>query len=70
MTAEQRLTFAHLPPGSTTWNIIGLGNSSVLLFSNRVSQLDFVSSTTGWAVTASGLLGTTDGGVNWTVLHA
>jgi hypothetical protein len=63
------ITFAQLPLGSTSWNTISLGNSSVQLFSNGVSQLDFVNAATGWAVTASGLLGTTDGGVNWTVLH-
>jgi photosystem II stability/assembly factor-like uncharacterized protein len=64
------VTFAQLPPGATSWSTISLGSSSVVLFSNGVSQLDFLNSTTGWAVTASGLLGTTDGGVNWTVLHA
>jgi photosystem II stability/assembly factor-like uncharacterized protein len=64
------MTFAQLPFGASSWNTINLDNSSVLLFSNGVSQLDFASSTTGWAVTTSSLLGTTDGGVNWTVLHA
>jgi photosystem II stability/assembly factor-like uncharacterized protein len=70
IVGHRLITFAQLTPGSTSWSTISLGNSSVPLFSNGVSQLDFVNSTTGWAVTASGLLRTTDGGVNWTVLHA
>ena len=35
-----------------------------------LTQLDFVDALHGWAVAKAGLIGSSDGGVTWTVLHA
>jgi photosystem II stability/assembly factor-like uncharacterized protein len=55
-----------LPFGATSWK--QLTASSRLLAG--ITQLDFLDATHGWAITKTGLIGTTDGGVTWTVLRA
>ncbi|MGO8950299.1 MAG: hypothetical protein ACLQUY_22095 [Ktedonobacterales bacterium] len=64
-----QVTLYQLPDGATTWTKINTGGSSLALLSG-LTQLDFVSPNTGWAVTPAGLIGTADGGVTWAVLHA
>ncbi|MGO8949366.1 MAG: hypothetical protein ACLQUY_17295 [Ktedonobacterales bacterium] len=64
-----QVTLYQLPVGATSWVKITTGSSSAGLLGG-ITQLDFVSQTSGWAVTQAGLIGTTDGGVSWTVLHA
>jgi hypothetical protein len=63
-----QVTLYHLPLGATSWSKINTGSSSAALLSG-ITQLAFVK-TTGWAVTHAGLVGTTDGGVTWALLHA
>lgn len=58
-----------LSSGATAWTVITPASSSVGLLKD-MTQLDFVDATHGWALTKYGLIGTTDGGVTWTVLHA
>jgi len=53
-----------LPTGASSWTQITSGG----LFTG-LTQLDFLDATHGWAVTDAGLVGTTDGGVTWNVLH-
>lgn len=64
-----QVTLYQLPLGATSWTAIKTGSGSVGLLSG-ITQLNMVNQTTGWAVTSAGLIGTTDGGVTWTVLHA
>lgn len=66
-----QVTFYQLPAGATSWTKINTESSSEALLGGII-QLDFVNPTTGWAVTHGGLslLGTTNGGVTWTLLHA
>jgi len=64
-----QVTVYQLPVGATSWTKIGTERSSAALL-RAITRLDFVNPTTGWAVTSSGLIGTSDGGVTWTVLHA
>ena len=64
-----QVTLYRLPVGATSWTKINTERSSAALL-RAITQLDFVNPTTGWAVTSSGLIGTSDGGVTWTVLHA
>jgi hypothetical protein len=68
VTLNGRVTLYQLPAGAASWTKINTGGSSTALLSG-MTQLDFVSPTIGWAVTQAGLIGTTDGGVTWTVLH-
>ncbi len=68
-TVSGQVTLYQLPLGATSWTKITASSNSVGLLSG-LTQLDFVNSTTGWAVTSAGLIGTTDGGVTWSVLHA
>ncbi len=68
-TVSGQVTLYQLPLGATSWTKITASSSSVGLLSG-LTQLEFVNSTTGWAVTSAGLIGTTDGGVTWSVLHA
>jgi photosystem II stability/assembly factor-like uncharacterized protein len=68
-TINGQVTLYQLPLGATSWTKITTSSSSMALLSG-LTQLDFVNPTTGWAVTSAGLIGTTDGGVTWTVLHA
>jgi len=69
VTLNGQATLYQLPVGATSWTQINTGGSSTALLSG-ITQLDFVNPTTGWAVTHAGLIGTTDGGMTWTVLHA
>jgi hypothetical protein len=69
LTDNGQVTLYQLPLGATSWTTIQTGSSSVRLLSG-ITQLNMVNQTTGWAVTSAGLIGTTDGGVTWTVLHA
>ena len=69
VTVNGQVTLYQLPTGATSWTKINTGSSSTALLSG-ITQLDFVNQTTGWAVTHAGLIGTTDGGVTWTLLHA
>ncbi|MGO8950767.1 MAG: hypothetical protein ACLQUY_24570 [Ktedonobacterales bacterium] len=66
-----QVTLYQLPAGATSWTKITTESSSAALL-RAIIQLDFVNPTTGWAVTHGGLslIGTTNGGVTWTVLHA
>ncbi|MGO8948328.1 MAG: hypothetical protein ACLQUY_11845 [Ktedonobacterales bacterium] len=64
-----QVTLDQLPVGATSWTKITTDSSSTALLSG-ITQLNFVNPTIGWAVTTAGLLGTTDGGVTWTALHA
>jgi hypothetical protein len=68
VTVNGQVTLYQLPLGATSWTKITTGSSSTALLSG-ITQLDFVNQTTGWAVTQAGLIGTTDGGVTWTLLH-
>jgi photosystem II stability/assembly factor-like uncharacterized protein len=68
-TLSGQVTLYQLPVGGASWTKINTGDGSLALLSG-VTRLDFVSQLAGWAVTSSGLIGTTDGGVTWTVLHA
>ncbi len=68
-TVSGQVTLYQLPLGATNWAKITTSSSSLALLSG-LTQLDFVNPTTGWAVTTAGLIGTADGGVTWTVLHA
>jgi len=54
-----------LLPGASSWTPI---NSTSGLLAG-LTKLDFVDGSNGWAVTQSGLIETTDGGVTWTPLH-
>jgi photosystem II stability/assembly factor-like uncharacterized protein len=58
-----------LSSGATGWTPINTASNSVGLLKD-LTQLDFVDATHGWALTKFGLIGTTDGGVTWTVLPA
>jgi hypothetical protein len=69
LSESGQVTLYRLPLGTTSWTTIQTGGSSVRLLSG-ITQLNMVNQTTGWAVTSAGLIGTTDGGVIWTVLHA
>jgi photosystem II stability/assembly factor-like uncharacterized protein len=55
--------------GATGWTVISTASSSRGLLKD-LTQLDFVDATHGWALTKFGLIGTTDGGMTWMVLHA
>jgi photosystem II stability/assembly factor-like uncharacterized protein len=55
--------------GATGWTVINTASSSRGLLKD-MTQMDFVDATHGWALTKYGLIGTTDGGVTWRVLHA
>ena len=55
--------------GATGWTVINTASSSRGLLKD-MTQLDFVDATHGWALTKYGLIGTTDGGVTWAILHA
>jgi photosystem II stability/assembly factor-like uncharacterized protein len=68
VTVNGQVTLYQLPVGATSWTKINTGSSSTALLSG-ITRLDFVNQTTGWAVTQAGLIGTTDGGVTWTLLH-
>ncbi len=68
-TVNGQLALYQLPAGATSWTKINTGSSSTALLSG-MTQLDFVNQMSGWAVTSAGLIGTTDGGVTWTLLHA
>jgi photosystem II stability/assembly factor-like uncharacterized protein len=67
-TVSGQVTLYQWPLGATSWTKINTGSSSTALLGG-ITQLDFVNQTTGWAVTQAGLIGTTDGGVTWTLLH-
>jgi len=58
-----------LPPGASQWTRIATAGSSTTLLVG-MTQLDFASQMTGWAVTSAGLIATIDGGVTWAVWHA
>jgi photosystem II stability/assembly factor-like uncharacterized protein len=68
-TVSGQVTLYQLPLGATSWTKITAGSSSSALLSG-LTQLDYVSPMVGWAVTHAGLIGTTDGGMTWSVLHA
>jgi hypothetical protein len=67
-TVSGQVTLYQLPFGATSWTKINTGSSSTALLGG-ITQLHFVNQTIGRAVTQAGLIGTTDGGVTWTVLH-
>jgi photosystem II stability/assembly factor-like uncharacterized protein len=64
-----QVTLYQLPVRATSWVKVITQSSSAGLLSG-ITQLNFVNQTVGWAVTSAGLIGTTDGGVTWAVLHA
>ncbi len=64
-----QITLDQLLPGAASWTAIKTQGSSQALLSG-MTQLDFVNTMTGWALTSAGLIGTPDGGVTWATLHA
>jgi hypothetical protein len=68
VTVNGQVSLYQLSRGATSWTKINTSSSSAALLGG-ITQLDFVNQTIGWAVTQAGLIGTTDGGVTWTLLH-
>jgi photosystem II stability/assembly factor-like uncharacterized protein len=58
-----------LTPGANAWSIVASSSPTRSLLRGIVA-LDMIDATTGWAISAGGLLITTDGGVSWSLLSA
>lgn len=61
------VTLYDLPAGASSWTPVATTDDNLL---TGLSVLNFVDAAHGWAVTTSGLIATTDGGMTWTVVHA